>query len=177
MKEYAVEEGKKVNLQKLTSPPLSRKVYAQAHQSLPIACHDVFIEYQGGILLVVRDNLPAKDIVWMIGGRIQRGVPILESLKQKVKEECGLEIDNIVELGTGRTLFKTDPFGHGKGTDTLNWVYFAQGKGKLKLDGLHKKPTIIKPKEYTSAFRQSLHLYVRDFMDMAMKKMGKRDSV
>lgn len=174
MKEYAVEDRKKVNLQTLAAPLLSKEVYAQAHQYLPIACHDVFIEYKGGILLVVRDNLPAKSILWMIGGRIQRGRPIQESLKKKVEEECGLEIHNIVELGTGRTLFKTDPFGHGKGTDTINWVYFAQGKGNLKLDKLHKKPTIIKPADYTTSFRKSLHPYVLDFMDMAMKMMGKR---
>ncbi len=173
MKEYAVEEGKKVNLKKLAVPPLSRAVYTQAHQSLPIACHDVFIEYRRGILLIVRDNLPAKNILWMIGGRIQRGMSILESLKQKVKEECGLEINNIVELGTARTLFQTDPFGHGKGTDTVNWVYFARGRGNIKLDTLHKKPMIVKPADYTPQFRKSLHPYVKDFMDKGMEMVGK----
>ncbi len=173
MKEYAFEEGKKVNLEKLAAPPLSRAVYAQAHQSLPIACHDVLIEYQGGILLVIRDNLPAKNILGMIGGRISRGVPMLDSLKQKVKKECGLEIDQVVELGTGRTLFTTDPFGHGKGTDTVNWVYFAHGSGKIKLDTLHKKPMIVKPADYTPAFRKLLHPYVRDFMDKGMGMVGK----
>ena len=174
MKEYAVEEGRKVNLRKLAAPPLSKEVYAQAHRSLPIACHDVFIEYQGGILLIVRDNVPAKNIWWMIGGRVSRGVPMLGSLKQKVKQECGLEINDIVELGTARTLFATDPFGHGKGTDTVNWVYFAQGRGKIKLDTLHKKPMIVKPADYTAAFRKSLHPYVRDFMDEAMGMVEKR---
>lgn len=169
MKEYAVEKGEKVDLKRLRSPPLSREVYAQAHQSLPIACHDVFIEYRSGILLIVRDNFPAKDILWMVGGRINRGLPLLESLRKKVKEECGLEIDDIVELGTGRTLFNADPLGHGKGTDTINWVYFARGKGKIKLDTLHKKPMIVKVADYTDVFRKSLHPYVRDFMDKAMK--------
>ncbi|MDO8655770.1 MAG: NUDIX domain-containing protein [Nanoarchaeota archaeon] len=174
MKEYAVEEGKKVNLQKLTSPPLSRKVYAQAHQSLPIACHDVIIEYQGGLLLVVRDNFPSKGILGVIGGRISRGIPIKDSLQKKVKEECGLEINDIVELGTARTLFKTDPFGHGKGTDTINILFFARGNGKIKLDTLHKKPTIVKPADYTSKFRKSLHPYVRDLMDEGMKIIRKK---
>lgn len=174
MREYAVEGGKKVQIRRLAAPPLPKEVYAKAHQSLPIACHDVLIEYHGGILLIVRDNHPAKSELWMVGGRISRGMPIFESLKKKVKEECGLEINNIVELGTGRTLFNSDPFGHGQGTDTVNWVYFARGSGKIKLDKLHKKPTIVKPKDYTSAFRQSLHPYVHDFMDKGMKKVGKR---
>ncbi len=174
MKEYAVEAGKKVDLRKLVAPPLPKGAYAQAHQSLPIACHDVLIEYQGGILLIVRDNLPVKDILWMIGGRINRGIPIIESLKKKVREECGLEIDNIVELGTGRTLFNSDPFGHGQGTDTVNWVYFARGSGDIKLDALHKKPMIVKPADYTEKFRNSLHPYVRDFMDKGMKMVRKQ---
>lgn len=174
MKEYAVEDGKEVDLRKLVALPLPKEAYAQTHQSLPIACHDVLIEYQGGILLIVRDNLPVKNILWMIGGRINRGIPIIESLKKKVKEECSLEIDNIIELGTGRTLFNTDPFGHGQGTDTVNWVYFAKGSGNIKLDKPHKKPIIVKPADYTDEFRNSLHPYVRDFMDKGMKLLGKK---
>ncbi len=174
MKEYAFDEGKEIEMNFLRAAMMPKESYVAAHQYLPIACHDVFIEYQGGILLVVRDNLPAKDSLWMIGGRIQRGWPILESLKQKVKEECGLEIDHIVEIGTGRTLFNTDPFGHGRGTDTVNWVYFAKGRGAIKLDKLHKRPMIVTPSDYTAAFRKSLHPYVRDFMDEAMKMVEKR---
>jgi len=169
MKEYAIENEKKVDLKKLVALPLSREAYAQAHQSLPLACHDVFIEYQGGILLVVREDAPAQGVLWTLGGRISRGVPMLESLKQKVKEECGLDLDNIVELGAARTWFRTAPFGHGQGTDSVNWVYFARGRGNLKLDKRHKKPIIIKPADYTPAFRKSLHPYVLGFMDKAMK--------
>lgn len=177
MKEYAVEERREVNLKRLVAPPMPKEAYIQAHQYLPISCHDVLIEYQGGILLIVRDNFPVKDIYWMVGGRINRGLLILESLKKKVKEECGLEIDDIIKLGAGRTLFTTDPFGHGKGTDTVNWVYFARGKGRIKLDKLHTKPTIIKPADYTPSFRRSLHPYVRDFMDKAMKILQNKPSL
>ena len=47
-------------------------------------------------------------------------------------------------LGTGRTLFETDPFGHGKGTDTPSFVYYARGKGNLYIDNLHNNSRIIK---------------------------------
>ncbi len=168
MKEYAFEEGE-IDITPLQAMPLHREAYSLAHQSLPIACHDIFIEYQGGILLIVRDNLPVKDTLWMVGGRINRGMPIVQSLQKKVKEECGLQIDSLVELGSARTLFKTDPFGHGKGTDTINLVYFARGQGKITLDHLHKQVIIVvKPADYTASFRKKLHPYVRDFMDKAM---------
>lgn len=169
MKEYAVEAGKKVDLRKLVAPPLSKEAYAQAHRFLPIACHDVIIEYNGGLLLVVRDNHPAKNIFCVIGGRINRGMPIVESLKKKVQEECGLELENIRELGVLRTFFQTDPFGHKKGTDTFSIFFYARGKGKLKLDHLHKKPVIVTPNNYTPSFRNSLHPYVRNLMDQGME--------
>jgi ADP-ribose pyrophosphatase YjhB (NUDIX family) len=171
MKEYGVEHGK-FDLKVLEASQLSREAYVEAHKGMVISCHDVFIKYKGGLLLIKRNNLPAKDIPWMIGGRINRGVNTKKSLEQKTFEECGLRLKNIRELGFARTYFETDPFGHGKGTDTFNIVYFAEGEGELKLDKLHEEPTIILPEDYTEEFRKILHPYVRDFMDLAMPFLG-----
>jgi hypothetical protein len=166
MQETTTESGK-IDVKKLQVPLMPLSDYRKSHENLVIACHDVFMEYDGGILLVVRDNVPAKGFLWPIGGRIEKGVPILESLKKKVKAESNLSISNIKELGSARTLFATDPFGHGKGTDTLNIAFFAKASGKVKLDGLHKDPTIVKPKDYAK-LRDSLHPYVREFMDKSI---------
>lgn len=171
MKEYAEENGP-VDLKKLQSGPLDFNTYSRAHQHLPIFCHDVIIQYQGGLLLVIRNNYPAKNIYWVIGGRVQRGVSIINSLRQKVREECGLELENIKELGVARTFFQTDPFGHGKGTDTFNIMYYAQGKGTLKLDKFHQKPMLLTPATYTSAFRKSLHPYIQNVVDQGMKLLS-----
>ncbi len=168
MQEYFLEEGK-IDIKKLEGDFLPKEDYLKAHQKLIIPCHDVFIKINEGILLVKRNNLPAKGILWPIGGRIKRGLLIEDSLRKKVKEECGLQIEKIEEVGCARTLFQTDPFGHGKGTDTLNVVFFAEGKGKVELDALHCDPTIISKKDYTKEFREILHPYVRDFMDKVIK--------
>lgn len=117
---------------------------------------------------MARKTYPVKDTLWPIGGGVERGMKIEESLRKKVKEECNLKLKNIVEIGYARTLFETDPFGHGKGTDTINFVYLAAGEGKIKLNNLHAKPTIISPKEYTAKFKKNLHPYVRDFMDLVV---------
>ena len=103
-------------------------------------------------------------------------------MRKKALEECGLELANLINLGISRTTFQTDPFGHGKGTDSLNVVYFAVGKGRLKLDKLHKNPAIIIPKgtkieeirkyvesiEYTDTLKENLEPYVRDFLELAI---------
>jgi ADP-ribose pyrophosphatase YjhB (NUDIX family) len=168
MKEYCFENRRLINVSKLKIPRIPRSQYKDIHKKIIIPCHDIIIEYKGGALLVIRKNYPAKDILWPIGGRLERGMNTEDSLRRRVKEECSLELENITELGCARTFFKTDPFGHGKGTDTINFMYFGRGKGRLKLDELHTGPNIILPKQYTKEFRKTLHPYVRDFMDLAM---------
>jgi len=169
MKEYNIEENTIVDTNNLKAELMPKKDYEKAHRGLVIPCHDVFIKYQGGILLIKRNNVPVKGILWPIGGRVKRGLSTEDSLREKVLEECNLKIDKIQELGFARTYFHTDPFGHGHGTDTMNVIYFAIGAGTLKLDSLHEDPTIILPKGYTSELKNSLHPYVLDFMEKAMR--------
>ena len=166
MKEYAIEDGTEVSREDLTAPRMDLEDYEKAHQHLIIPCHDVFINHKERILLVNRDNFPAKDILWPIGGRSKRGIHLEDSLRAIVKGECNLDLTNINYLGTARTLFRTSPFNHhGRGTDTINAVYFADSTGEIKLDGLHSSPTLLSSGEY-HLIRERLHPYVRDHMDL-----------
>lgn len=171
VREYSIENGNEVDLEPLRIGFMEKDDYMFAHANLPIICHDAFINYQGGILLVKRKIVPAKEELWPIGGRIQRGVSTKKSLKDKVSAECGLEIYDIQEMETARHFWETDPFGHGKGTDTPCYVFYAVGVGNLKLDKLHDAPRIVKPENYNENFRRELHPYVRDFMDFSMVKL------
>ncbi len=164
-----IEAG--MDVQQMQADPLPREEYAKAHQSMVIPCQDVFIFYEGGILLINRDNLPAKDVLWPLGGRVQRGLTMEESLQKRVKAECNLDIERIEKIGTARTFFATDPIGHGHGTDSMNHVYVTVGKGTLRLDDLHKDPFIVTPAKYTEGFREQLHPYVRDFVDQIMPQL------
>lgn len=162
--EFAIEGGKEVNMHSLESEFLEEEVYKAAHQGLIIACHDVFIDYEGKILLVNRDNFPAKNHLWPIGGRLLKGVPAETSLREKAYKECGLFLDSLHLLDIDRTLFKTDPYNHGKGTDSLNVVYYAKGSGNIKLDDLHNKFVLVGTKEYID-LREKLHPYVKQYLD------------
>ena len=171
MKEYLIEDGP-VDLQALKANYLLDEDYIKAHAALPICCHDVFVHYRGGILLVERKIHPAKGFLWCIGGRLLRGIPTETSLSRRVKGESNLDLIDIVELGTARLFFKTDPFGHGKGTDTPVWVYGAKGEGDINLDDDHKRSIIVTQNIYTSDFRSRLHPYIQYFMDKAMKRIN-----
>jgi len=108
-----------------------------------------------------------------LGGRVSRGMDMGASLKEKVQNESGLELEDITELGHARTFFSTDPFGHGRGVDTINFVYFAKARGSLNLDRLHAEPTVVLPGEYEQKHRGRLHPYVRDFMELALPFLNK----
>jgi ADP-ribose pyrophosphatase YjhB (NUDIX family) len=164
MKEYFGDIEKKESLL-VKNMPLED--YKRAHAGLCIPCHDAFIEYQGGILLAKRNGFPDKGRLWPLGGRVSKGLKIEDSLKDKVEEECGLKLKDIILLGVGRTLFRTDPFSHEKGTDTINFAFFSRGEGKLSLDRLHSDPVIVTPKNY-GEIRKVLHPFVQDFMDKAL---------
>jgi ADP-ribose pyrophosphatase YjhB (NUDIX family) len=157
------EEG--TDLSTLVATYSTKETYEIIHKETVILCHDVFIRYQGkGILLVKRLNHPEKDVYWPIGGRILRGMDTQESLKQKARDECSLTLTMIAHLGVARTFFKEEPFGHGKGTDTLNLIYLADGEGELKLNNLHKDPLFITKENYQER-RETLPEYVQTYLD------------
>lgn len=168
-KEYAFEDKKSVELKKLEVGMVPREDYIKAHQNTVILCADAMIWYNGGFLLVKRDNVPAKNELFCIGGRLQRGIPSEQGMKKKVKAECNLDLKNIKLIGYSRQFWDTDPFGHGKGTDTASLMYYAEGVGSIKLDGLHSKPIIVNRGKFEE-LKGSLHPYVSDFMELAFKE-------
>jgi colanic acid biosynthesis protein WcaH len=171
MKEYAEEKGTVNKSSLITQGQMPLEEFQKAHQYLPLVCHDIMLEYQGGILLVTRNNPPGNGFLWPIGGRVQKGKSIEESLQEKVKAESNLEIEDLVEIGHARTYFRTDPFSHGKGTDTFNFMFLGKGKGELSLDSLHSDPMIVKKKTYTKEFKREIHSYVRYFMNIALPRV------
>lgn len=174
MKEYSCER-KPVDWKPLEQSPTDRKAYALAHKELVVCCHDVLVNVNGkGLLIVKRLVDPAKNEMFPIGGRIYRGFPIEESIRKTIKRETNLDMKHIEFLSVARTLSNFDPFGHGKGTDTMNLLYYAEATGELKLDKDHEKPTLITPESYTSELKKSLHPYTKDFLELALKVFKKR---
>jgi len=177
MDEFKLDIGD-VDITKLESPLMSQNSYAQAHAGLVIPCHDIFVKYNDGILLVNRTKNPAKHFTWCLGGRIMRGMPIEESLRLIVSKEAGLNLNmkTIQELGTARTYFNTDPFEHGRGTDTINFVYVAEARGNIRLDRNHNLPFVVKYKTYKKlGFRGKLHPYIRKYLDIIFEIQSKNE--
>jgi len=73
MNDYNLDTDGIVDLTDLEfSGLLLKDVYAKAHEGLVIVCHDIFVGFDNGILLVRRNNAPAIDMLFPLGGRVLR---------------------------------------------------------------------------------------------------------
>lgn len=86
--------------------------YKKIVEVLPILCVDIIIKNRTGeYLLIKRANEPLKDQWWVIGGRVLKGESLEQAAKRKVKEEVGLEIDDVKSIGYYEDALETNPFG------------------------------------------------------------------
>ncbi len=141
--------------------------------SIPRPCHDLFalVEYENkkGILLIKRMQEPAKGLRWCLGGGQRRGYLLRESLANRIKKECNLDIYDLTCLsGEPEDLFwSEDAFGHGKGVHDSATPFFAIGKGELKLDINHEDPLIV-DWELFSNIKDGLHWYIQKYTEKAL---------
>lgn len=165
VKEYS--EGMEINGDDRVLPGdrIPKAVYAKMHQGLPILCHDVFINYDNGFVLLQRKDRPAEGEWWPVGGRLERGLPVEISLRKKARAEVGLDLENIQLLGVARHYFVEDPFLHGRGTDTPSLIYFADGIGDIQVDEHHIKHKIVNLKDLPTKTND----FVKEFMFEANK--------
>jgi colanic acid biosynthesis protein WcaH len=82
------------------------KLYNQIIKSIPIVCVDAFIVSENKILLLKRNNEPAKNEWWVPGGRVLLNETLIDGILRKVKDETNLTIDVVSELGFTETIFE-----------------------------------------------------------------------
>jgi ADP-ribose pyrophosphatase YjhB (NUDIX family) len=106
-------------------------MYKKAVRSIPIACVDIIIKNkENKLLLVKRKNSPAKGRWWLPGGRVKHGEKREVAAKRKAKEECGLKIWRLKNLGTFEIFFRKQR------AHSITTVYSAKaiGEDSVKLD-------------------------------------------
>lgn len=75
--------------------------YNKIKEIFPIPCVDIIVENcNGEILLLKRNNEPAKGQWWFPGGRVHFGEFRLEAGKRKLLDECGIIQSEFKEIGT-----------------------------------------------------------------------------
>lgn len=107
-------------------------LYRQIRMIMPIVCVDlVVMDRKGKLLLVKRNNDPAKGEWWFPGGRVFYGETRIEAAKRKLQEECGLAADSLRELFTEDCILHSA----GGGSHAVTTFYMADTfNGNVSLD-------------------------------------------
>jgi ADP-ribose pyrophosphatase YjhB (NUDIX family) len=84
-------------------------IYSQIVCFMPIPCVDLLVEdSEGRILLIRRANNPAKGQWWFPGGRVHYLETRAQAAKRKLREECGLNVLQMKELGAYDVILDMD---------------------------------------------------------------------
>ncbi|HMQ56325.1 MAG TPA: NUDIX domain-containing protein [Anaerolineae bacterium] len=86
-------------------------LYYQILENIPIACVDIAIVANGSVLLVKRQDAPARGQWWVPGGRVIKGEMMRETAARKAREEVGLECHVGPIIHTAETIFPDGPNG------------------------------------------------------------------
>ena len=76
------------------------KLYDKIKKSMPIPCVDLLVTHEGSLLLMLRNNEPAKDLWFTPGGRIFKNETLEEAVKRVLYEETGLQPTSITQIST-----------------------------------------------------------------------------
>ena len=114
---------------------ISKELYNQICQVMPIPCIDLrVVDECGQILLVKRKNEPMRGEWWFPGGRVHYKETRAKASIRKLKEECGLEPLRIREIGTFDVIFDLASDNLPNHGITTLFEILIQDSSSLKLD-------------------------------------------
>ena len=144
---------------------IEANLYKSILKSIPIVCIDCVVQnfWNNGILLIKRNDKPAKDQWWIPGGRLYKGESLKDCAIRKCIEEVGLNCNIIRQLHTAETIFDDGPNNipvHSVNTIFLMSINNSDSFCIPTLDE-HSKEFIWIPKDSDLP----LHNYIRDCLD------------
>jgi colanic acid biosynthesis protein WcaH len=115
-------------------------LYHQILRCLPIACVDVAVVANGGVLLVRRKDFPARGSWWVPGGRVHKGEKMRDTARRKALEEVGLACHIGPIIHTAETIFPDGPGGipvHSINSCFLLYPVDDVSRARVRLDDHH----------------------------------------
>lgn len=139
------------------TPLIAQELYNQIIANVPIACVDIAVVANGGVLLVKRNDAPARGQWWPPGGRVHKGEKMKETARRKVREEVGIECHVGPIIHTAETIFPDGP--HGIAVHSINSCFLLYpvetgSRIQVRLDDHHAEW------QWVNAVPQGLHPYV-----------------
>lgn len=101
-------------------------LYSKIHALMPTLCVDLCIVSKRRVLLVRRKLEPEAGRFWFPGGRLMRDETVAQAVSRIALGEVGLTVEPMMFFDWFESHFKTDPFGHGKGTHSVSLVFLCR---------------------------------------------------
>lgn len=140
----------------MTNHFIDHELYRQILESMPIACVDVAIVADGKVLLVRRQDDPAKGQWWVPGGRVRKGETLKDAARRKAQEEVGLSCHVGPIIHADETIFPDGPYDvpiHS--INTCFFLYPESNTTAIQLDDHHQDA------KWVDTIDKDLHPYVR----------------
>lgn len=84
--------------------------YKKIFTLMPVCCVDLVVVHKGKFLLVKRTMEPMKGEWWFPGGRIYKNERLNHGAQRKAKEELGIFVKILKNIGTYELFFQKGPF-------------------------------------------------------------------
>ena len=146
---------------------IEQSLYEEIIKIFPRTCVDIMvIDEQGRVLLMFRNNEPARGQWWFPGGRIYFGETRLQAAQRKIKEECGLDVTELVEISTFDLFFSSDQMTCHDVTILFKMKVFSYSE--IKTDNQSKEYGWFKPEACRDL---KLHSYILTSIEKTLKNM------
>ena len=107
----------------------------------PLLAADAVILFQGGIVLIRRNNPPYQGCYALPGGFVERGETVEVAAIREAREETGLDIDLLGLVGVYSDPAR-DPRGH-----VVSAAFLARGRGRLQSGSDARSAQVFSPEE------------------------------
>jgi len=137
-------------------------IYRLILEHMPIAYVDIAIVAHSAILLVQREDAPARGMWWIPGGRVFKGEVLRDAAIRKGREEVGIECRLGPIIHTAETIFEDGPLGIAVHSINACFLMYPTTRDfEIELDSHHTNY------KWVHGIDPDLHPYVRDCLKQA----------
>jgi len=131
---------------------IETELFDKIKKSMPIPCVDLLVAYKNSLLLMLRNNEPAKDLWFTPGGRIYRNEKLIDTVKRVLPEETGLQPTKITQVSTMSHIW---PEAH----TVTTYFRVEVDSDKVKLDPQHSDY------KWIDKMEEDLHPYIVEMIE------------
>lgn len=141
---------------------LDEALFSRFLQVLPQTSVELVVEHENRVLVAKRRNEPAKGEWFVPGSRLYKGERFTEAVDRIAREELGIEVTPVRQLGAFNHFWSSGAFPEVSKTHTVNVVYHVRPEDptQIQLDDQHEAFV------FTDGSDFHLHPQIVEYLDL-----------